>query len=450
VSDAALRRRSLLTGAAATVAAGVLAPRSEAGGLAVRQDAASLPQSPRLLHDLEAAIGEMQDRSARDPHDPKGWLAHMRAHDLVCAAVANDDEAQVHGCWWFLPWHRAFLAVTEWKLRAISGNPALALPYWDWSSDRTIPTAFLRSGSPLARAVRHTPDRPLTSVEVDHLLHDDALALAGVGALRCRAFRAWSPEQIPYCFGGMASPNADRWHGRSRLETVPHNAVHNYVGGEGPGGALGDMTELSTAALDPVFYAHHANLDRLWEAWRNDPLHRASEPADPAFLERRFPFPWLDGTVVTLSVADVLDTRRLGYAYDRLDVFRTGPPPRPTELHTPALTTTSLAVPDAGGNRRGLRISGVLPGERPLSMAIALARSGDPSSAITIGACAIGRRHSKPSYPDTELHFDIEAALRRLGTSSVTAAVIPLSLGEPAYQPPTFIHSGMAITAEPG
>src|ERR1700748_1162038 len=118
---------------------------------------------------------------------------------------------------------------------------------------------------------------------------------------RARAFRAWTPEQIPHCFGGMATPNANRWHGRSRLETVPHNAVHNYVGGEAANGSLGDMTELATAALAPGFYAHHANIDGRWEAWRSAPLHRGSEPADPVFLERRFVFPWLDGTVVALS-----------------------------------------------------------------------------------------------------------------------------------------------------
>src|SRR5262249_39746585 len=158
-------------------------------------------------------------------------------------------------------------------------------------------------------------------------------------------------------------PNANRWHGRSRLETVPHNAVHNYVGGEAADGSLGDMTELATAALDPVFYAHHANIDRLWEAWRSDPLHRGSEPADPAFLKRRFVSPWLEGTGVTLSVADTLDTRRLGYAYDRLEVFRAdarwGPPQEPNP--NSAILTETLAVPRLAG-QRSLRIAGVLPG----------------------------------------------------------------------------------------
>jgi hypothetical protein len=450
VPNAALRRRPLLAGIATLAAGGFTLP-SQVDAIAVRQDTTALARSPRLIAGLKAAIGEMQRRSERDPYDPKGWRAHVQAHHAVCVAVNNTDEAQVHGCWWFLPWHRAFLAVTEWKLRAISGDPSLALPYWNWSSDRTIPAAFTRSASPLSRAVRHTPDRPLTSVEVDHLEHDDVLARLGVAALGARAFRAWTPEQIPLSFGGIARPNTNRWHGRSRFATIPHNAIHNYVGGESSDGSLGDMTELATAALDPVFYAHHANLDRLWEVWRSDPMRRASEPTDPEFLQQRFPFPWLDGTIVMVSVADTLDTRRLGYAYDQLDVFRGGAPPGALARlgQRQPLASATLTVPRRSERNRELRIAGVLPSDRPISVEIVLNRVGDPTSAITIGACAIGRRHSTPTYPDTELRFDVEASLQRLGTSSVTTSVLPLTLGPGEYQPPALVYSSIAIMAAP-
>ena len=113
------------------------------------------------------------------------------------------------------------------------------------------------------------------------------------------------------------------------------------------------------------------------------------------------------------------------------------------------LASATLAVPRRNGRRRELRITGVLPGDRPISLEIALSRVGDPASAITIGACAIGRRHSTPTFPDTELRFDVEASLRRLGTSSVTVAVLPLTLGPGEYQPPAFVYSSIAITAAP-
>ena len=395
----------------------------------------------------------MQRRSERDPHDPKGWRAHALDHHAVCAAVSNADDAQVHGCWWFLPWHRAYLAVTEWKLRAISGDPDLALPYWNWSNDRTIPGPFLHAESALARAVRHTPERQLSPVEVDHLVHDAALARLGVAGLGANEFQARSQDRIPLCFGGIAKPNAGQWHGRSRLETIPHNAIHSYVGGEAPDGTLGDMTELSTAALDPLFYAHHGNLDRLWEIWRADPARKATEPQDNAFLQHRFPFLWLDGTIVTVSVAETLDTRRLGYVYDSLSVFREGVAPagaaaKPGAPRQP-LASETLRVP-ANAAHCTLRIDGVLTSDRPSSVEVVMARPDDPASAISVGAIAVGRTHnSPPVFPDSEPRFDVSAAVRLLTAPMVTVSVLPLALGSGQRPPPPFAYSGMAIVASP-
>ena len=33
------------------------------------------------------------------------------------------------------------------------------------------------------------------------------------------------------------------------------------------GGATGFMGGFSTAPLDPLFWMHHCNIDRLWEVW---------------------------------------------------------------------------------------------------------------------------------------------------------------------------------------
>ena len=448
-----LPRRGLLSGLVAVggvLATGTAAPvpsGAPAARLAVREDIVRLAAAPQRLARLEAAVGEMQRRSQADPNDPKGWAVHTRAHTQVCSAVSNADPAQVHGCWWFLPWHRAFLAVTEWKLRALAGDPTLALPYWNWSSDRRIPAAFTRPGSPLAQAARYTADRDLRPVEVDHLLHDDALAALGVAALGARSFVARTPGEIPTSFGGIAKPNPDGWHGRSRTETIPHNAIHNYVGGEAPGGTLGDMTELATAAADPVFYAHHGNLDRLWEAWRQDPARRATEPD---FAAEQFLFPWLDGSMIAIAARDTLDTQRLGYVYDSLAALRDGTAP-PGEAIARAdadrpLATATLRLP-RGAAHSTLRISGVTPTDRPLSVEILLARPGDPAASISVGAHAMGRKHSQAAFPDTELRFDITTAVARLGAPAVLVSVVPLPLGPGQRDWPRFDHAGMEILA---
>jgi tyrosinase len=56
--------------------------------------------------------------------------------------------------------------------------------------------------------------------------------------------------------------------GFSTLEAYPHNKVHNYIGGVGPldPGPYGNMTNF-LSPVDPIFFLHHANMDRLWDVW---------------------------------------------------------------------------------------------------------------------------------------------------------------------------------------
>ncbi len=54
----------------------------------------------------------------------------------------------------------------------------------------------------------------------------------------------------------------------SILEGMPHNKVHNYIGGVGPldPGPYGNMTNF-LSPVDPIFFLHHSNMDRLWDVW---------------------------------------------------------------------------------------------------------------------------------------------------------------------------------------
>ena len=425
--EPAPQRRDVLTGLPALALVGGASALTPPPTL--RQDIAIL--APDRLASLEAAIGEMQRRSLRNLDDPAGWHAHALVHSRACSAAAG--MAQVHGTWWFLPWHRAFLAVTERKLRAISGDPSLRLPYWNWSTDRRIPAAFARPASPLARASRHGPDRLLRATEVDHLAHDPGFARLGVAALAARTFQASGADDVAASFGGLAQADPAGRHGRSRPEGIPHAAIHNYVGGVAADGTPGDMTVLATAALDPLFLAHHANLDRLWDIWRRDPARRATEPRDPGFTGHAFLFPWLDGTPLTVTVGETLDTDSPGSAYDRLHPFRGAPPALDSPLDALPLVTRRLPVPMIAASdprRLMLRITGILPQDRPMSVEVTLgAPDGDPARAIPVGAFACGRHPIPPGYPDTETRLDVTAALRRLDTRTVVVSVLPLDLG---------------------
>ncbi|WGM39065.1 hypothetical protein AMEJIAPC_01978 [Caulobacter sp. NIBR1757] len=54
----------------------------------------------------------------------------------------------------------------------------------------------------------------------------------------------------------------------SVLEGFPHNKVHNCIGGVGAvdPGPYGSMTNF-LSPVDPIFFMHHANMDRLWDVW---------------------------------------------------------------------------------------------------------------------------------------------------------------------------------------
>ncbi len=60
-----------------------------------------------------------------------------------------------------------------------------------------------------------------------------------------------------------------------RMDQNPHFFTHLALGG--------DMSEFSTVGGDPLFYLHHANMDRIWESWNR---LGNSNPTDPKYLNR--------------------------------------------------------------------------------------------------------------------------------------------------------------------
>ena len=98
------------------------------------------------------------------------------------------------------------------------------------------------------------------------------------------------------------------------VEAQPHDVVHGAIGGRG-----GLMSDPRLAALDPIFWLHHANIDRLWEVWRRrSPRNR--NPEEPAWLngpaDRAFAIFGPDGNERPARPRDVLSTTTLEYSYD--------------------------------------------------------------------------------------------------------------------------------------
>ena len=84
------------------------------------------------------------------------------------------------------------------------------------------------------------------------------------------------------------------------------------------------MSDPDAAALDPIFWLHHANIDRLWEVWRENPVTNIN-PTDPNWLngpasqgERSFAMPMPDGTTWTYTPSDMAVLAAQNYTYDDL------------------------------------------------------------------------------------------------------------------------------------
>jgi Common central domain of tyrosinase/Polyphenol oxidase middle domain len=73
------------------------------------------------------------------------------------------------------------------------------------------------------------------------------------------------------------------------------------------------MGDVPVAANDPIFYLHHANIDRLWACWQ----HLHPNPSG-AWQTDRYQFVDETGAPQSKKVSDVLDTAALGYVYDNV------------------------------------------------------------------------------------------------------------------------------------
>jgi tyrosinase len=285
----------------------------------------------------------MQRRPAQDP---TSWIYQANMHGTYDTPPLPDWNQCQHGSFFFLSWHRMYVYYFERILRAASGDASLALPYWSYGepTQRALPLVFRQpadGSNPL-----YTPNRNTGGPDVNQGALLPASAVSHALSFRFVNFYApAAPRPNPnHSFGGQRVGEPGHYlspHGE--LEHQPHDQVHDLVGG-----ADGWMSDPNAAALDPIFWLHHANIDRLWKRWLDQGGGRA-DPADVG-VWMTWPFTFFDerGQEVKMSGGDVLDTvGQLGYRYDD------DPPPLPLPRYAgqvaPAVPVAAAATPDGQG-----------------------------------------------------------------------------------------------------
>ena len=223
--------------------------------------------------------------------DPRSWTYWTNIHLNRCP----------HSIPYFFAWHRGYLYYFERQMRAVCGDSQLVLPYWDYYTNPTLPAEFTNPST----------DNPLYVSRENNNVRQ-ALSMAPFSS---------TLTNFP-----TNSPNAFE----PSFESAPHNLVHNIIGG-----VMADML----SPTDPIFWLHHANVDRLWVAW----VYAGNGRKMPSIGSAYWSGSHIYTSSLTMPRSYTYSTRtNLGYRYQN-ESFPTGLPLAKSALSTPDVVQ---AAPD--------------------------------------------------------------------------------------------------------
>jgi hypothetical protein len=235
----------------------------------------------------------------------------------IIQSRANEHDVNfMNGIHWapqFLTWHRHFLLRLEQDLQAYDAR--IVLPYWDWTraDSRNLDIEPWKS---------FFGGRNNTDGRFDH----------------------WSYTRRA-TDGGFVLPTlselADEL--RDKVDYTAYRAVEcgsHFPGHNWTGGTMGQ----GDSPLDPLFYLHHGNLDRLWAIWQLNNPGAVQYDTTPIGCDNAVPVVDLNDPMIGgATPASMLDHTALGYRYPRdlpLEVEVAGDPDFPNFQSGDPITAT--------------------------------------------------------------------------------------------------------------
>jgi len=248
----------------------------------VAQAPLSYRKNVKMLRGPQVAALRSAYRASMSIGDDRGWQHWAGIHGLPLPMYCQ------HHTPLFLAWHRAYLYYFELTLKEF--EPTVTLPWWDWTSAWSH-----RVGFPVVYSAAEAGGQPnpLAGGPINALAQQQG----GQGAPHHTSRSPDDPATLPTA----ADVNAllalgDFLDFQSQLEGI-HDNVHVWSGGT--------MAEIPYAAYDPIFFAHHCMIDRIWRLWQlRHPT--AIVPAD-LLNEALPPF--------NITVAQTVSVNALGYDY---------------------------------------------------------------------------------------------------------------------------------------
>jgi tyrosinase len=311
---------------------------------------------------------------------------HRMLADCGNTDLNTHPRMQGHAGPMFLPWHRQYVLLLEDALRKVTGWP-ITVPYWDWTDHSSVEKVFTPdfmgpNGNPAndyaLDSGAFTPESwPLvirSRGEVNKATASTTYVARNMGAAAApklptmadvaTAFAAPAYDVAPYddssdpakSFrnalegykqGGGPSQSAclpdQPGSGQGTTDSLApgrepglHNSVHGWVGGLGlvtSKGVLtgGTMFVSDTSPNDPIFFLHHAQVDRYWAQWQAANPKAGFQPSDGSYPfnglhDEMYPF---NEYGIHVTPADVMDIDDLDYSYTRPKGDRLGLPGGP-------------------------------------------------------------------------------------------------------------------------
>ncbi|KAI0163486.1 amino acid transporter [Pestalotiopsis sp. NC0098] len=240
----------------------------------------------------------------------------------------------IHGVGAFLPWHRLFIHLQEKLLQDECGYTG-AVPYWHEQRDLelygTIDKASIWGSDDLSFGTNGTgPDGcVMDGPFANTTLHIDQVWGVDYYDDYCLA-RSWN--QTAYLTANQSYVDICRAKDNYNDANFcyvdnPHSCGHLATGGT--------MEDQNASPGDPVFFLHHANLDRLWWLWQKDNLTaRLTDmsgsiiPPDSIMQQNRWLYPsaafidydgdagndttlnhvlWMANIIPNVTIAEVMD-----------------------------------------------------------------------------------------------------------------------------------------------
>ncbi|NEP56269.1 MAG: tyrosinase family protein [Symploca sp. SIO2G7] len=288
-----LSRRKFIAASGATLALSLVSPKkASAQSLRLRRDLTKMAPDDRFFQQYSEAITRMHQLPESDP---RSWRNQAIIHANFCP----------HGTLDFLHWHRHYITFFEQICGQLIGEPNFALAYWNWSNEQgRIPEPFFTDG-PLNVEFWNDPSDynssdwgPIETVGIRGLTQT-------IGLQDLRGGDVFTEDEIE-----QIRRNSNFNLFSEELEGTPHNIGHVLLGATNSSPPFGHMYS-GLSPLDPVFWLHHCNVDRIWAEWQ-----AAGNTTPSNSDEYNQQFVNAEGDLVRVTANDTRDFTALGFTYE--------------------------------------------------------------------------------------------------------------------------------------